>query len=105
MAARDADPERVGPIKKRLKLKLDLATRQFYQDTFLAQGFEDAGYLEGTDHMVMHCSKVLAALQDERHLPTNISGDFAQNAKTGMLHWVEGGKDGQLKWGIFHFRR
>ncbi|MCJ1389876.1 hypothetical protein MMC18_002733 [Xylographa bjoerkii] len=105
MATRDADPERVGPIKKRLKLKLDLATRQFYQDVFLAQGFEDAGYLEGTEHMVTHCSRVLAALQDARHLPTDVSGDFAENAKTGMSHWVEGGKERQLEWGVFHFRR
>ena len=105
MATRDADPERVGPIKQRLQLKLGLATRQFYQDVFRAQGFEDAGYLDGTEHMVTHCSKVLAALQDARHLSTDIPGDFAEKAKTGMSHWVEGGKEGQLEWGVFHFRR
>lgn len=42
MATWDADSERIVPIKKRLSLDLDLATRQYYQDVFLAQGFENA---------------------------------------------------------------
>ena len=105
MASRDADPERIVPIKKRLSLDLDLATRQYYQDVFLAQGFEDAGYIEGTEHMIVHCTKVLVALQDAGHLLTGISGEFAENAKSGMSHWIEGGKEGQLEWGIFLFRR
>lgn len=105
MATCDADSERIVPIKKRLSLDLDLATRQYYQDVFLAQGFEDAGYIEGTEHMITHCSKVLAALQDAGHLATGISGEFAENAKMGMSHWIEGGRQGQLEWGIFLFRR
>ena len=105
MATQDADPERTMLIKKRLSLDLDLATRQYYQDAFLAQGFEDAGYVEGTEHMITHCGKVSAALQDAGHLAMGISEEYAQNARMGMSRWIEGGKQGQLEWGMFLFRR
>lgn len=85
MATQDAVPERIVPIKQRLSLKLDLATRQFYQNAFLAQGFGDAGYVEGTEHMVTHCSKVLTALQDAEHLATSISGEFAEKCQNGNV--------------------
>ena len=106
MAVEGADEEKMRPIKERLKLKLGLATRREYRDAFLAPGFEEVEYVEGTEHMVMHCGKVLEALREgDEHLPAGVSEAFAENAKTGMKSWVDGGRKGYLEWGYMLFRR
>lgn len=108
MAAEDADPERMVPIKKRLSLESDLATTRFYSTEFAKHGFEDAGFVNETEHLVTHYSRVMAALSDAAGADGGASGiseEFVENAKTGLRHWVDGGNDGQLEWGIFHFRR
>ena len=108
MAAQEADPERMVPIKKRLSLENDLATRDFFLKEFAKHGFEDAGFVIKTEHLVTHYSKVMAALSDAASAAGSASGisdDFVENTKAGLKHWVDGGNDGQLEWGIFHFRR
>ena len=105
MATQNVDPERVTRIRKRMSLNLDLATRQYYLQAFRAQGFKSAEYVEGTEHMITHCSKVKAELDETDHLPVGISMEYAEIAKLGMSQWIEGGESGELEWGIFHFCR
>ena len=108
MAAQDADAERMVPIKKRLSLESDLATRRFYSTEFSKYGFEDVAFVSETEHLVTHYRTVMAALSDAAGADGGVSGisdEYVENAKTGLKHWVDGGNDGQLEWGIFHFRR
>lgn len=104
MAAEGADPARLVPIQRRLGIEGGLATKKFYIDAFEERGLVDARFEVCTEHLVTHYSKVLAALQDLGK-DVGISDGFAENAKIGLEHWIEGGKQGQLEWGIFHFRK
>ncbi|KAG6993952.1 hypothetical protein G7Y79_00049g085120 [Physcia stellaris] len=98
----DADPARLIPIQKRLSIDSGLATRQFYQSTFSAQGFQTSSFEDCTEHLVTHYSKVLAALREAAAAKdVEISDDFVKNAETGLEHWIKGGQEGQLEWGIF----
>jgi len=98
--------ERTRPIRERLALEGGLATRGFYAEVFEKCGFEMVGFAEGTEHMVMHCGKVVKAIEEAERLgATELSQEFAEKAKMGMAQWIEGGKQGYLEWGIFHFRR
>ena len=104
MAAENADPEKfLMPIKKRLMLTEDLASRDWYQNALLENGFKDVEFIDGTENMVMHGRKVIEALQ--QCTTSEIPGEAIKNAKKGMSYWVEGGEQGFLKWGIFHCRR
>jgi len=106
LAVEGATEERVRPIRERLALKGGLATRGFYERAFEKWGFVEVGFADGTQHMVTHCGKVVAAIEEAERLgSSDISGAVAENAKTGMAQWIEGGKQGYLEWGIFHFRR
>lgn len=99
------EEERTRPIRERLALEGGLATRGFYAEAFGRWGFEVVGFAEGTEHMVTHCGKVVAAIEEAERLGTELSREFAEKAKLGMGQWIEGGKQGYLEWGIFHFRR
>jgi len=60
-------------------------------------GFEMVGLAEGTEHMVTHCGKVVAAIEEAERLATGLSQAFAEKAKTGMARWIEGGEQGYLE--------
>ena len=106
MRTEEADDERLVPIRKRLSIESDLATRRFYTDVFSKLGFEHVGFVQGTEHMIMHYSKILATLEDRDVIADlGMADEFVENSKTGLRYWVDGGKDGQLEWGTFHFRR
>ncbi len=98
--------QRTRPIRERLALEGGLATRGFYGEVLEKCGFEMVGFAEGTEHMVMHCGKVVKAIEEAERLgAAELSQEFVEKAKAGMAQWIEGGKQGYLEWGIFHFRR
>ena len=105
MAMEGAEVEKIEAIKQRLALSLDLATRRWYREAFGSQRLEEKEYIEGTEHLIMHCDKVLAGLDDVEILDRGLSAKFIENAKFGMLNWIKGGEQGQIEWGIFHFCR
>jgi sarcosine/dimethylglycine N-methyltransferase len=34
-----------------------------------------------------------------------VSQEYIDRMKRGLAHWVTGGRNGHLVWGIFHFRK
>jgi sarcosine/dimethylglycine N-methyltransferase len=42
--------------------------------------------------------------QRENELSEAVSRDYLDRMKKGLSHWVEGGRNGHLTWGIHHFR-
>ncbi|KAL2039787.1 hypothetical protein N7G274_007646 [Stereocaulon virgatum] len=105
MVAEDADLEGLKPILARLQLG-SLGSLASYRRKFERREFRDMGFEEMTEQLVKSYSRVLKELEDrEQELKGRISDEYVRNMKIGLGHWVDGGENGQLCWGIMHFRR
>lgn len=104
MASDNADGDALAPILARIQLET-MATPDFYRDALAAAGaiavtFEDHG-----EHLPVHYGRVLDELTDrESELHGTVSADYITRMKAGLKHWVDGGRAGNLAWGIFHAR-
>lgn len=94
------------PILARIHLE-SLGSPGFYREAAARLGLGEEAFVELTPHLVAHYGSVLReterrshALQDE-----GVSAGYIERMKTGLRHWIEGGKQAHLTWGIFHFRK
>lgn len=93
------------PILDRLHLT-SLASPSFYRTSAAANGLVELGFEDLTHQLVNHYSRVLASTEARgKELLESISGDYLERMKAGLRHWVDGGREGRLAWGVFHFRR
>jgi sarcosine/dimethylglycine N-methyltransferase len=105
MRADDCDAEELGPILARLNLS-DLACPSFYRETLGRLGFEELGFDENTRQLATHYQRVHdETVARDAELSKVVGRDYIERMKTGLRHWVEGGKKGRLAWGIFRFRK
>lgn len=109
MASDNADPEALQPILERIHLD-DLGSPGFYQRELTELGFspvEQDGFEEHTEQLSNHYGRVLAETErlEAEGLDKKVSPDYLERMKKGLGHWVDGGRKGNLAWGIFHFRR
>jgi glycine/sarcosine/dimethylglycine N-methyltransferase len=105
MADDNADISALAPILARLHLD-SLGSPGFYREEFAKHGFNDFTFEDHTDQLTTHYGRVLAELEAaEPKFEGAISDEYISNMKTGLKNWVNGGKSGQLSWGIFRIRR
>ena len=105
MVAKGADSARLTTIFNRLHLD-SLGSVELYRDEFQKRGFGFMGYEDCTNQLVEHYGRVLRELEArEGQLKGKISEGYVKNMKEGLNHWVEGGSNGQLTWGIMQFSR
>ena len=104
---RDDDcPEGVlEPILARIHLP-DLGSPGFYKDTAAKLGWKDLGFEEMTHQLANHYARVLATTEQEQdRLQGKVSDEYIERMKAGLKHWIEGGRNGHLAWGIFLFQK
>ena len=105
MADDNADTSALAPILARLHLDT-LGSPGFYREEFAKHGFNDYTFEDHTDQLTTHYGRVLSELEAaEPKFEGAISDEYISNMKTGLKNWVNGGKSGQLSWGIFRIRR
>ncbi|MHC1560715.1 glycine/sarcosine N-methyltransferase [Actinomycetospora sp. C-140] len=105
MADDNADTSALSPILARLHLDT-LGSPGFYREEFSKHGFNDFSFEDHTQQLTTHYGRVLAELEAaEPKFKGTISDEYVSNMKTGLKNWVNGGKSGQLAWGIFRIRR
>ncbi len=93
------------PILDRIHLET-LGSPQFYRDTTRRFGMKEIGFEEHTDQLATHYFRVLKETERrESELSKVVSQTYIDNMKKGLNHWVNGGNNGHLVWGIFHFRK
>lgn len=102
----DSCPEGVlQPIYDRIHL-LSLGSPGFYRDYAKKIGFQDLGFEPLDDHLTLHYARVLDEMENrEDELEKVVSRNYIENMKTGLRHWIDGGRKGYLAWGIFHFKK
>ncbi|GGC23931.1 hypothetical protein GCM10011371_09490 [Novosphingobium marinum] len=103
MQATDADTAALQPIYDRIHLP-DLASIEFYRDGLLARGFEEVETEVLTEQLGNHYARVreeLIARQDELALPD----EFVAKMSAGLSLWVDGARNGNLRWAIMLYRK
>ena len=104
MQADDCPDGVLDPILARIHLS-SLASPASYRAA--AQGLDEAAaFTDLTPQLVTHYRRVLVETeQGEAALRGKISDDYLRHMKTGLAHWVEGGEQGYLVWGLFTFSK
>lgn len=102
----DDCPEGVlDPILERIHLET-LASPAFYRVTAQSLGMKQLQWEPMTHHLVTHYSRVLHETQQrEDKLHALVSEDYIKRMKNGLRHWIDGGKQGYLAWGVMHFAK
>ena len=92
------------PILNRIHLET-LGSPGFYREQAAKHGMTELGYENHHEQLPTHYGRVLKELKrQESELDKVVSREYIDNMKKGLGHWVEGGNNGYLAWGIFHFR-
>lgn len=93
------------PIYDRISLS-SIGSPAFYRDASKKVGFEEVAFHEKTEHLTSHYSRVLdETVRRNEELKNQISEAYLENMKKGLQHWIDGGKNGYLSWGIFIFKK
>ena len=102
----DSCPEGVlQPILDRIHLD-SLASPTFYEQTMSPLGLQQIRFEELTQMLTLHYRRVLQETeQHEERLTQSVSADYVNRMKTGLRHWIDGGQQGYLTWGIFWFQK
>ena len=101
----DAPTDKLQPIYDRIQLE-SLASPGFYEKTGKEMGLEFVEFENHEKQLPLHYGRVREELinrEDELH--ENVSDEYIQNMKKGLQHWVDGGNNGYLTWGVFVFRK
>lgn len=105
MAADDCPEGVLEPILNRIHLA-SLGSPAFYRDTASKVGLQEIDFEALTHQLVNHYSRVLQETEKhENELIQKIDQDYVERMKTGLGHWINGGKNGHLAWGFFVFRK
>jgi len=104
MQTDNCDEGVLQPIYDRLQLP-SLGSPDFYRKTCKEYGMLEAGFDEMPEQLATHYNRVLQeTVKNEDELKNNISDEYLTRMKKGLNHWVNGGRNGNLTWGIFHFK-
>lgn len=93
------------PILDRIHLET-LGSPEFYRDECQRNGMTEVGFEAGTHQLVNHYSRVLQETEKRgEQLSAEVSPAYLERMKAGLRHWINGGQQGHLAWGIFEFRK
>ncbi len=104
MASDDCDRTVLQPIFDRLHLD-SLGSPGFYRRELSKLGLSVVEFEDHTEQLAVHYQRVLEETQ-RRHeeISSKVSETYLTRMKIGLKHWVDGGRAGNLAWGIFHAR-
>lgn len=92
------------PILDRIHLD-SLGSPGYYIEVAHALGMELVERVDLPEYLPMHYSRVKQEIETrEGDLRQVCSQNYIDRMKKGLGHWVDGGRNGFLTWGILHFR-
>lgn len=104
MAVDGCPKQKLAPILRRLSLDT-MATPGFYRAQLHRLGMKSVDFYDASDQLPRHYQRVLE--ETERRsadLAGKVSEEYQTKMKSGLRNWVEGGRAGNLAWGVFHAR-
>lgn len=105
MQTDNCDESVLQPIYGRLNLT-EMGSPAEYRRMAKEAGLKEVTFDELGNHLTRHYQRVLEETEKkEGELEGHVSREYLENMKKGLRHWVNGGKEGNLTWGVFHFRK
>jgi len=106
MQADDASPGSLQAIYDRLHLS-SLASPSFYRAALRSSGMREVAFEEQPEQLSRHYARVREVLvaNADALREQGMSDDYLRRMASGLSHWVEGGRNGVLTWGIFVFEK
>ncbi|MBS1259288.1 MAG: Glycine/sarcosine/dimethylglycine N-methyltransferase [Candidatus Scalindua arabica] len=105
MQSDDCHDDVLQPILDRIHLS-SLGSPKVYREMLSDLGMEEVAFYDHTEQLVNHYTRVLGEIEKkEKTLSEKTSEAYITQMKAGLKHWIDGGKDGSLVWGIFIFRK
>ena len=107
MQTDNAPTDKLQPIYDRIHLS-SLGSPGFYRAQAQKHGMQELEFEEMTHQLVNHYSRVRQELIDregELKEKNIVSAEYVERMKKGLGHWIDGGRNGYLTWGILHFRK
>ncbi|MDA3902868.1 MAG: methyltransferase domain-containing protein [Desulfuromusa sp.] len=105
MMADDCPKGVLKPILDRIHLE-DLGSPGFYRQKAKQLGMTEEAWQGHHELVATHYGRVLRETEErEEELAAVVSPDYIDRMKKGLQHWVDGGNNGHLSWGIFCFRK
>jgi len=93
------------PILDRIHLT-SLGTPASYCKAAQQCGLVKEEFEDLTPHMQIHYTRILAEMESrDQDLRGRISDEYLDNMKRGLVHWIDGARNGWLVWGIFKFHK
>jgi sarcosine/dimethylglycine N-methyltransferase len=97
--------EALAPILARIHLD-SLGSPGFYRETLTRLGLEELAFDDRSEMIATHYGRIREVLiEHEEEVAQGVSRDYIERMKRGLQHWIEGGRRGYLRWGIFLFRK
>ncbi|WP_116051996.1 class I SAM-dependent methyltransferase [Amycolatopsis palatopharyngis] len=104
MASDTCDKTALRPILDRLHLE-SMGSPEFYRRELNRLGMRSIEFDDHTEQLATHYGRVLTETERrEAEISQRVSSDYLAPMKVGLRHWIDGGKAGDLAWGIFHIR-
>lgn len=101
----DCPAEDLEPILARIHLST-LGSPGFYRETLTGLGLEELAFEDASEMIAAHYGRIHEVLvEHEDEVARTVSRDYIERMKRGLQHWVAGGRNGHLRWGIFLFRK
>lgn len=106
MQADDVSSDSLQAIYDRLHLS-SLASPTFYRDTLAGCGMREVTFEEQPEQLIRHYGRVREVLIEkaDRLRQQGMTDDYIERMKCGLTHWVNGGRESVLTWGIFVFEK
>jgi sarcosine/dimethylglycine N-methyltransferase len=105
MMADDCPKGVLKPILDRIHLE-DLGSPGFYRQKAKQLGMTEEAWQGHHELVATHYGRVLRETEERaEELAAVVSPDYIDRMKKGLQHWVDGGNNGYLSWGIFCFRK
>ncbi len=105
MQSDNCDESVLQPIYDRINLA-SLGSPAFYKQAAKEFGLTEQHYEDLAPNLPLHYGRVLEELEQNEHkLEGYVSKEYRENMKNGLRHWVKGGNEGNLTWGIFVFKK
>ncbi|MFW6043788.1 MAG: methyltransferase domain-containing protein [Marinilabiliaceae bacterium] len=105
MQTDNCDESVLQPIYKRINLS-SMASPAYYRQIAKDAGFKEIEFEEMPQHLITHYARIHDETErQEEELKKTVSQEYIKNMKAGLMHWVNGGRQKNLTWGIFHFKK
>jgi sarcosine/dimethylglycine N-methyltransferase len=105
MQADDCPAGVLRPVLDRIHLD-SLGSTGFYRAAAERHGLRLREFVELTEHLITHYSRVRDELEAGRDaLGAKVSPQYVDRMLAGLGHWVDAGTAGRLCWGILHFAK